>query len=263
MNITIDHVIEAARAGGNVLRQYFGTSLEIIEKSMASDMKTRADMESEQVIRGVLERYYPEVNFQLEETGVHDKGSEYTFVVDPLDGTHNFVTGIPNFTISIALLKGKEIVAGVIYVPVIDQMYWAETGGGAFHNGKAIRVGSESVMNRSTIAYTQGYAETRDFWVALQGNLYLDQKVARLLLTWAPTYDYCLLASGKIEAMINNHNELHDYAAGKLIAWEAGALLTDFTGNPQNVVVGDQFLLCNGEKMRDQIVEGIRIAELQ
>ena len=101
-------------------------------------------------------------------------------------------------------------------------------------------------MTNSTIAYTCGYINSSDYEEKLIHNLN-GKHIKRLLQTWCPTYELCLLAAGKIEGIINNENEVYDYCAGKLIATEAGATVTDFSGNPETDDTSNKFLISNGQ----------------
>src|SRR3989344_5246960 len=121
-------IMKAATAGGKVVRNYFGKAVTITEKSRASDVFTEADVESEAAIIAILEKAFPAHNIFSEECGFINKKSEYTFYIDPLDGTNNFSLGIPNFSVSIALVRGTETVFGLVYLPVVDLLYHAVKG---------------------------------------------------------------------------------------------------------------------------------------
>ncbi len=252
MNIQISDVVEAARAGGDVVRGYFGKVLEAEQKSIAGDLRTKADVESEQAIIATLQKRYPLVNIYAEESGYIDKGSDSTFVVDPLDGTNNFVLGLPNFAVSIGVLKGDETTLGVIYNPILDQVYFAEKGKGAFLNGTQIHVNGESDISRATVSYTCGYHTPREYSGNVKRQL-RDMGVKRLLDNWAPAYDYCLLASGRIEVVISKEGDLEDYVAAKIIVSEAGGKITDFGGASTDGRSAD-FVATNGSAVHNQIV---------
>ncbi len=247
---------QAARAGGEILRSYFGQTLEVTEKSMASDFRTKADLESEAAILTVLDQDFSHYNIQSEETGFIDRQSEYTFVIDPLDGTNNFSLGIANFSVSIALLKNDEIVAGVIYQPIIDQLYYAVKGEGAFLEGDQLRVSPETQMSRSTLAHGCGY----DTPPHVEANLAKDfhqHNVKRVLTNWSIANDFCLLASGKIEGVVIDGSELYDFAAGKIIAKEAGAIVNTFKGKPDTDTSRFFFASCN-QPIHDAMLAVIR-----
>src|SRR3989344_752859 len=107
----VKNLIKAAHAGGEILRKYFGKTLNPIEKSTLWDFQTEADVGSEKAILKILRRSFPKYNIHAEEEGKTDNGSEFTIVIDPLDGTNNFVLGIPNFSVSIAVLHKNKAVA--------------------------------------------------------------------------------------------------------------------------------------------------------
>lgn len=245
MNIDTLKIIDAALRGGEVVKQYFGQVLETEEKSNVGDLRTKADVESEQAIIKSLTKSFPDFNIYAEESGKTDNKSEYTFVIDPLDGTNNFVMGIPDFAVSIGLLKNEEAIFGVIYNPVIDQLYTAEKDKGAFLNGKQIHVNSETDIKRSTISYTCGYNTDQSYSDRVINEL-RSRGVKRIIDHWAPAFDYCLLASGRIEAVISKEGDLEDYVAAKLIVTEAGGKVTDFAGVPE-LGRNPNFVATNGQ----------------
>lgn len=249
----IEKMIEAAKAGGKKVYEYFGQVLELEQKSTISDFRTKADLESEKAILSVLENFFPSHSIFSEETGVIDKKSEYMFVVDPLDGTNNFSLGIPNFTVSIGLLKSDRCIAGVIYAPFLDRVYSAEEGKGAYSDGKRLVVSKEKDIKKASVSYTQGYGSTRETELETLKKLG-DIDIKRSLTNWSPAYDFCLLASGKIEAIINNQNGLYDFAAGKVIAREAGAIITDFNNDSQNDRETFQFLASANMEIHNRLL---------
>jgi len=252
-----ENLIKAAHAGGQVLRKYFGKALNPIEKSTLWDFQTEADIESEKAILEILKTKFPKYNIDSEEKGKFNNGSDYTLIIDPLDGTNNFVMEIPNFSVSIALMHKKEAVAGVIYQPIIDQTYFAEKEKGAYLNGKKIKVSNIMNPNRATIAYNCGYKTKRSFIAKSLSNL-TNGKHKRITVNWSPAYDYCLLASGKIESVITCQTELCDYAAGKLIAQEAGAKIIDFNGKKEINYSNSSFTISNNNKINKYVFDIIK-----
>jgi len=251
--MNVEKIIEAAETGGKILKDYFGQGMDTIQKSVTSDFYTKADLDSEKAILGILRRGFSNYNIFSEENGKIDKGSEYTFVIDPMDGTNNFVIGIPDFSVSIALFKNNEAIAGVINVPMLGHTYHAERRKGAFLDGTKLRVNDKKDIIKSTVVYTCGYRITREVLDKAISNLH-KINVKRVLLNWSPAADFCLLAAGKIEAVANDRNEFYDYAAGKLIAREAGAKVTDFQGNKDTDDKNDAFLVSNGTEIHEKIV---------
>ncbi|MDD5626481.1 MAG: inositol monophosphatase [Patescibacteria group bacterium] len=254
MDSSLKKIIQAAENGGRILKKYFGKTMELQEKSTVSDFRTEADLESEAVILKILSLEFPHYNIFSEEKGIIDKKSDYTFVVDPMDGSNNFVLGIPNFSVCIALLKNNEVISAVIHSPILNQTYRAEKGKGAFLENKKLRVNQEADIKRVSVVYTCNDVNSREYADNLTRKLNA-VKVKRVLTNWSPALDFCLLASGKIEAIINNDNEIYDYIAGKLIAQEAGALITDFKGRQEKNDKNSIFLASNGTKIHEQLLK--------
>ena len=238
-------MMSAARAGGKVLRKYFGRELALVQKTKHMDFCTQADLGSERVILSLLRKRFPEYNTYAEETGERRRGSDWTLVVDPLDGTYNFVIGVPQFSIPIALTHRGQLVASVVYHPMLNLMYYAQRGKGAYINGSRIRVNQESRYSHSTVAYVGGYRNMRrTHWGII--NAIVRKRCKRMIIHWSPALDFCLLASGRIEGIVNNNSEIYDFLAGKLIAQEAGARITDFRGKRETADLNSEFIASNG-----------------
>ncbi len=241
-------LIEAAHAGGKVLRKYFGKILKIVEKSTVADFQTQADVESEKTILKILKSKFPTYNIISEEEGKTYNDSDYTIVIDPLDGTNNFVLGLPIFSVSIGLLYKGEAVAGVVYQPIIDQTYYATKGGGAYLDGTQIMVNKIVEPSKLNIIYTCAYTVGRDYLARLMST-FIRSKHKRILMNWSAAFEYCMIASGKAESMVTDGVELHDFAAGKLIALEAGAKIIDFTGKEEKDYKNNKFIVSNTEEI--------------
>lgn len=247
-------IIKAAIAGGEVTKKYFGKFLEIEGKSIPADFRTKADLESEKAALKVLEKNFPKYNIISEEAGEINKDSEYTFIIDPLDGTNNFVLGIPYFSTGIGLMKDNETIFGAIYDPILKNIYFAEKGKGAFLNKKRIFVNKVSDIKDTTISMVVSYGDSADFEENIILNLY-NKGVKRVLKNWSCLLDLCLLAAGKMEAVIFHDCPLHDFIPGKLIAKEAGAIVVDFSGNSEKNDKNNIFLTTNGTKIHKEILE--------
>ena len=232
MDPRLVHIVRAARKGGKILKRYFGESLETSEKTNQVDFRTKADTESEAEILNVLRAEFPDYNIWSEELGEVKNGSPYTFVIDPLDGTNNFATGIPTFSVSIALLHRETTLLGVVYSPFLEGVYYAQRGLGAFFDGVTLRVSKEKSLSRATISTSAGYGTDRAFEPTITRRL-TDNKAKRVLNEWSTAYCLCLIAAGRIEGMISNGAEFYDIAAGKLIVQEAGGIMTTLDGKPE------------------------------
>lgn len=255
MSTPIEAMIEAAHAGGEQVMKHFGTVLKITEKSMAADVRTQADMDSNAAIIEHLEAAFPDFTIHSEETGIIDKtGAPESFTVDPLDGSNNFVLGYPNFTTSIGFSEAGIALAGVVFSPITNQTFHAIRGQGAFLNGKPIHVNQEANMDRTSATYICDYANSREYREKIQKE-FRDRNVKRLLDNWSPAFDLCMLAAGNIEAVVASGIEYYDFAAGKLIVQEAGGKVTDFQGQPEADYANRQFIATNGTSLHDVILE--------
>lgn len=246
-------LIAAAKAGGEILRRRFGNHGRVSRKSTAADVQTEADLEAERVILEELGRAFPDASIVAEESGRRDGSSRQTLVVDPLDGTNNFVLGIPHFAVSLALLEAGQLAAAVVHQPILRQTFWASRAGGAWQDGARLQVNQQGDVQQATVAQVYPYRVTSaEVGERTDGLWQLGCR--RVLLAWAPALDFCLLASGKIEAIVHFGSEFYDYAAGKLIAREAGARVTTLDGKPESDDSNRLFVASNGTALHDQLI---------
>ncbi|MFQ5569655.1 MAG: inositol monophosphatase family protein [Rhodothermales bacterium] len=256
MEPRIEKLNEAVVAAGSILRHYFGKQIQPVHKSTNADYRTKADVETERAIIAAIEKHFPDYNIFAEEHGEIRKDSAYTFVMDPLDGTNNFVLGIPAFTSSVALMKEEEVRYGIIHHPVTGDTYFAVKGKGAFLNGERISVNTEDREQNITVSYYCDYTAPRHRVVEYKTAL-LNLRIKRYLDLWSPAFCYCALACGRLEAILNDGIELYDYAAGKLIAVEAGARVTNFLGEDSGGDRNNVFLITNGTRIHDYLVDRV------
>ena len=242
---TIDAIKKAALAGGEVVKKYFGQDLEITQKLTNNDFITKADLEAEAAILEVLQKEFPEYNIFSEEIGKIDKGSEYEFIVDPLDGSNNFTMGSANRFNNIALVKGEKTIAGVINLPLVDRIYSA-TSEGAFRNDIKISVSDQSIIEKSNIGYMCYYTTDKKKIRHVRESLF-DTGVKRVVANWCPGTDLCLMAEGKTEGIINIGSEVYDCVAGRFICEMAGAKVTSLTGEDDVPDRHRFFIISNGQ----------------
>jgi histidinol-phosphatase len=219
---------EAAEAAAEVIRRYYRSQLEVERKADDSPV-TRADVEAEQAIRGLLEARFPDHAFYGEETGRSDRESDFLWLVDPIDGTKSFVRQYPFFSTQIALCYRDRIVVGVSSAPVFGETAWAAAGEGAWLNGERIRVSAiDRVEQASVSTGNLGTLAGGDRWDAW-GRI-----VARVdrIRGYGDFYHYHLLASGRIDAVVESDVNILDIAALTLIVEEAGGTFTDLEGGP-------------------------------
>ncbi|MCD4705363.1 inositol monophosphatase [bacterium] len=262
MNKNLKIIINAAKSSGEILKKYFGKNLKTTEKGMAADFFTKADIESEKNVLKILKKEFPDYNIYSEESEYINNNSEYTFYIDPLDGTNNFVLGISNFSISIALVKNNETILGVVYNPITDQLYYAEKNKGAFLNNKKTSISQESNIQKATLAYNQDYTTpTKYNWQIKKGAL--NKNIKRCISNWSPALDFCMLASGKIEACIINGTEPLDCLAGKLIAQESDAIITDFNNKKLTNNDNKYFIVSNTQKIHKEVLDIVKKSKIK
>ncbi|MCR4328373.1 MAG: inositol monophosphatase [Patescibacteria group bacterium] len=251
----IDVAIEAAKKGGEVLLRYFETELAHEVKDDATFV-TKADCESEAAILGILQPRFPDHSFLAEETGESKKDSPYKWIIDPLDGTANFINGLPLWAISIALLKNNEVIGAVVYNPLINFLVHAERGNGLWCNGMHTHVSSQ---NKDTAMISAGVGKekgTKEKLSALLREAPKHIKTYRYIGTAA--LELATLARGGTEGYISLGNSPWDYAAGTLLVQEGGGTITDFHGNPWSFEE-NYFVASNGTTHHD-ILELIKSA---
>ncbi len=231
---------------GVVLKERFGKSHEISKKGEI-DLVTESDLAAETTVLKILRDCFPDDNILSEEAGNQDIISPRTWIVDPLDGTTNFAHGFPFFAVSIALEVRKEIVLGVVYNPVLQELFHARVQKGAFLNGKQIRVSNVAEMREALVATGFPY-DIRD-----RSNRIFDrfQRMVRgsqgVRRAGAAALDLCYVAAGKLDGFWEENLKPWDTAAGSVIVLEAGGVLSDFEGGPfdrykQSVVAGNPFI---------------------
>lgn len=221
----------AARAAGEVIRRHFQNRRVVAQKT-ARDVLTEADLAAERTVLAELDRSYADFNLYAEESGARQRGSDFTWVVDPLDGTNNFVLGIPYFAVSIALMRSGQPWMGVTYQPMLREMFTARAGAGAWCDARPLRCGAAPPLGRAVLSWVQGHPVGPDHPEAEPLQHRAERCCRRMMRTWAPSLDWCLLARGEVHGLISFDSEPEDQFAGALIAGEAGAVIADFNGRP-------------------------------
>jgi myo-inositol-1(or 4)-monophosphatase len=237
---------DAARAGGQVLERYWRRLPHAsIEEKKKNDFVTRADRESEESIVGSIRERFPGDGFLGEEGGSRGSGSEArTWIVDPLDGTSNFIAGFPFWCVSVAAREGREIVAGAVWDPLRGEMYAAEKGGGAFRNGERISVSTQRGLDGAFLAtgFPFRHKDRVDLYLSLFRRLFLRARAIRR--AGSAALDLANVAAGVFDGFFEFRLSVWDIAAGALLIEEAGGRVSDFDGREGfwergNVVAGN------------------------
>ncbi|HBG81237.1 TPA: hypothetical protein DDW69_00155 [candidate division CPR2 bacterium] len=225
--------LEAAIAGGNILKKQFG-NIESIQAKAAHDIVSSADYASEKEIRRIIESAYPEHNVVGEETGDNNKVSEYSWIIDPLDGTSNFVTGNPYFSVSIALAFKNDVILGIVYNPILDEVYFAEKGKGSFLNDKRIFVSDERDLKNALLGSAYSPLEEK-IKSGLKDVEKLSLKSRKVVINFSPALDLCNIARGRIHGLFDNGTRPEDHAAGSLILTEAGGRVQNYNSDSWDI----------------------------
>ncbi len=235
----------AEKSSAHILSMYGRLSPEEIELKGKNDFVTAVDKESEKIIINEILRHYPDHTILGEESGKTAGAGGYTWIIDPLDGTKNFIQGIPVFAVSIAVAEGEEIIAGVVKDVVSGDVYYAEKGGGAYRNEKPLKVSSHSKVEDAFFAtgFPHRNKEVIPFFCkALEHFLKISSGGRR---AGAAALDLCWLAGGGFDFFFEYGLSPWDVAAGALIVREAGGEVTDFSGG-KDYLFGKNIIASNG-----------------
>ena len=221
--------LNAVHEGGVVLMKYFGKVRSIYYKGEIN-LVTEADKKVEETILRIVQQNYPDHRILAEETGARGESSPFKWIIDPLDGTTNYAHGYPCFCISIAIEYEGEVLYGVVYDPLRDELFTAEQGKGAYLNEKAIRVSSTQDLNRSLLCTGFPYDVRDDINNHLSSFRNFLMKAQAVRRDGSAALDLSYLAAGRFDGFWERRLHPWDVAAGSLLVIEAGGKLSTFKG---------------------------------
>ena len=251
---------DAARKAARGLNRDFGELAELqVSKKGAADYVSAADLKAEQTIFEMLEKARPGYGFLGEERGlIEGTDKTHTWIVDPLDGTTNFLHAIPHFAINIALQREGAIVAAVTYNPVTNELFWAEKGKGAFVNDKRLRVAARTRMDEAVLATGIPFLGHGQHATFLKELHQISQRVAGVRRFGAAALDLAYVAAGRFDGYWERDLGAWDIAAGILLVTEAGGKVTDAQGGDDVLGAGS---VCAGNLgLHPLIIERLRAA---
>jgi len=220
----------AAREAGQLILKKSGAAEEVRMKGLA-DPVTEVDLASEQLIRGILKDAFPEHDFLGEEQGLQGDRDGFLWIVDPIDGTKNFIRGLPHFCVSVALVKDGVPIVGAVYEPNREEMYWALRGEGAFLNGHPVRVSNTATLSDAILI--SGFAQSSwnrvDLYKEMHGACL--ENCLTLRRTGSAALDLCYVAAGRTDGYWQFGLSPWDVAAGILLVEEAGGRVIDIEGD--------------------------------
>ncbi len=225
--------IEAARKAGQIAKNSFRKPRQVRYKGKAN-IVTDVDLLAEEAIVNLITSHYPQHNILSEEAHALNRGSELTWVIDPLDGTFNYAAGVPFFAVSIALVQGEKAMLGVVLEPLGDELFVAEAGRGARLGSNPIRVSSKTSLQDAVIGLDLGYDEEGrrravETMAAARPNIQAFRVMGSAVL------GLCYAACARFDIYFHANIYPWDIAAAGLIVEEAGGIVTDGSGNPYTI----------------------------
>lgn len=221
--------INAAKKAGDILLELSKSEIKYQEKGK-HDILAQADLKCEEAIIKEIRGSFPDHSILSEECGEEKKDSEFLWVIDPVDGTINFASGLDEYCVSIALLKDEEIILGVIYLPSLDKLYLAQKDMGATLNGKQLSVSKESDALKMLVAADMSSKESyrKEIFEIMKK---ISPYVRHIRILGSSAVHLAYLSQGRFDFYFMNKLNFWDYAAGILIVKEAGGIVTDFKGD--------------------------------
>ncbi|HEY9164487.1 MAG TPA: inositol monophosphatase family protein [Magnetovibrio sp.] len=238
----------AQKAARRLVRDFGEVENLQVSKKGPADFVSMADKKAEETLVQELSKARPDFGFILEEgAAIEGKDTSNTWIIDPLDGTTNFLHGIPHFAISIGLMRDNDLFAGVVYNPVTDEMYWAEKGQGAFLNGRRLRVSSRTHMAESLFATGVpflGVDKDPRFLERLEGVMKVSSGIRRF---GSAALDLAFVAAGRYDGFWECGLQQWDMAAGIVLVREAGGFVSDINGKRKMLETGS--VIATNEKI--------------
>ena len=217
----------AARNAGSLLLNLYQKDQHVIRKALR-ELVSEGDLDSEKLLMEQLRLAFPNDSIISEERKGLTASNDRVWVLDPLDGSHNFIAGLPFWSVSIGLIVNKTLALGVIYFPLEDEMFCAVNGEGALCNNKRINVSNNRELSKAVVTYDNQFYLEQDSFKRYER---LVNAAFTTRIFGSATKDICLTALGHIDGRIWNRTKLVDLAAGSVILRESGGCITDFVGN--------------------------------
>ena len=254
-------MIDAARKAARGLARDFGEVTELqVSKKGAADFVSAADLKSEQVLFEMLSKARPGYGFLMEERGVVEgTDKSHRWIVDPLDGTTNFLHAIPYFAINIALEREGAVVAAVTYNPITNEMFWAEKGKGAYVSDRRLRVAARTRLDEAVLGTGipfLGHGQHARFLKELHQ---ISQRVAGVRRFGSAALDLAWVAAGRLDGFWERDLQPWDIAAGLLLVTEAGGRVTDVEGGEEMLAKGS--VVAGNLDIQPLVVERLRVAQ--
>ena len=254
----INVMVKACRKASKILIRDFG-EIEKLQVSLKGpgDFVTASDKKVEKILIEELQKARPNYSILSEEIGEINNDISFKWIIDPIDGTANFLHGIPHFAISIGLEHDKEIICGIIYDPIKDEMFVAEKGQGSYLNNQRMRVSARSKL-QNCIIFTGGpKRESKDRDLSLKEyNNFSSEVLIPIRKLGSASLDMAYVAAGRCDGFWQRNLNYWDIAAGIILVKESGGFITDFDG--ENDYIQNKTILVTNSKINNEMIEVLR-----
>ena len=254
----INVMVKACRKASKTIIRDFG-EVENLQVSLKGpgDFVTASDKKVEKILIDELQKARPKYSILSEEIGEINNDQSFKWIIDPIDGTANFLHGIPHFAISLGLEYEKEIICGIIYDPIKDEMFTAEKGNGSYVDNKRMRVSSRSKL-KDCIIFTGGpKMGSADQEISLKEyNLFSSKVLTPIRKLGSASLDMAYVAAGRCDGFWQRNLKYWDIAAGIILVKEAGGFVTDFQG--ENQYMQNKTILVTNSKINEEMIEVLK-----
>ena len=251
----INVMVKACRKASKILIRDFG-EIENLQVSLKGpgNFVTASDIKVEKILIDELQKARPSYSILSEEIGQINNDESFKWIIDPIDGTSNFLHGIPHFAISVGLEHNKEIICGIIYDPIKDEMFVAEKGNGSYLNNKRMRVSSRSKLKDCMICTGGPRHESDDRELSLEEQKKFSSKVlVPIRKLGSASLDMAYVAMGRFDGFWQRDLSYWDIAAGIIIVQESGGIITDFKGESE--YIKNKTILATNSKINEEMIE--------
>ena len=254
----INVMVKACRKAAKTLIRDFG-EIEKLQVSLKGpgDYVTASDKKVEKILIDELQKARPDYSILSEEAGKINNGKSFRWVIDPIDGTSNFLHGIPHFAISIGLEHNKEIICGIVYDPIKDEMFTAEKGNGSYMNNQRMRVSTRSKL-KDCIIFSGGprYGSENKELIFKEYKKFSSKVNIAIRKLGSASLDMAYIAAGRCDGFWQRDLNYWDIAAGIILVKESGGFVTDFNG--ENGYIQNKTILVTNSKIKNEMIEVLK-----
>ncbi len=251
-------MVKACRKASKTVIRDFG-EIENLQVSLKGpgDFVTNCDKKVEKILIDELLKARPSYSILSEEIGEINNDDSFKWIIDPIDGTSNFLHGVPHFAISVGLEHNKEIICGIIYDPIKDEMFTAEKGNGSYMNNQRMRVSSRSKLEDCMIFTGGPKRDAKNRELALKEYYKFSIKVLTpIRKLGSASLDMAYVAAGRCDGFLQRNLNYWDVAAGIILVKEAGGFVTDFNG--ENEYIQNKTILATNAKINEEMIEVLK-----